>query len=362
MNRLSVQHFDACIAELSRNAPQMAFASVPTGICAFWAESLGWPEWLREGTAFAGATKLPRRIMMVDDLRITANLIENVGEARLVEMIFEWRRFSGDTQVLAAPDLEAALRFLSGNVDRANPPLAIRLEQIGDAARLSVSIDDRIGPFANLYEQVVLAVMFLVVRSFVGLKDNGRGILGKVTIGTLQSSATMAQRVPCQVVQAKETPFMLIPRDALALPNPGFRQQIWDEIRGHHTRAPRPGEGSPLAVEAVESALASSLGEDRRVLQFPEVAHSLNRSERSLARDLAKAGLSYRALVDRVRMSMAQELLLNGGLSVIEVAGRLGYSDDSAFVRSFRRHFGLSPARWRRTAQAAPPGTRDFAA
>jgi AraC-like DNA-binding protein len=98
------------------------------------------------------------------------------------------------------------------------------------------------------------------------------------------------------------------------------------------------------------------------VLQFAEVARSLNRSERSLARDLAKAGLSYRALVDRVRMSMAQELLLNGGLSVIEVAGRLGYSDDSAFVRSFRRHFGLSPARWRRIAQKATPGTRDFAA
>ena len=101
-------------------------------------------------------------------------------------------------------------------------------------------------------------------------------------------------------------------------------------------------------------ALPDSLIDHGRVLQFAEVARSLGRSERTLARNLAKAGISYRALVDRVRMELAQ-FLLNGGLSVQEVGDRLGYSDVSAFVRYFRRQIGTSPARWRRSASLYRP-------
>ncbi|MEQ8411210.1 MAG: AraC family transcriptional regulator [Erythrobacter sp.] len=339
--------FDVCIAALARSDPFMAFANVPTGICSFWAESLGWPEWLAEGTAFAGARKLPSRIRLVDDLRIVGNLIEKVGEDRLVEMIFDWDRFPGDVAVLSAPDLEAALVYLLSNVERANPPIKLHFKKSGRDARLSWAIDPRIKPFGRIYEQVVMAVLFRVVRSFVGLKDDKRDALREVTLGPACSPEIFARLVPCRVVQAPGDPYMMLTGDALAIANPGFNPAMWDEILTRNARGPGEREGRPIpAVEAVEAALAIALRDHGRVLQFAEIARSLDRSERTLARDLAKAGVTYRKLIDRVRMTMAQDLLLGGGLTVTEAASRLGYSDDSSFVRSFRRHFGISPARW----------------
>lgn len=49
-----------------------------------------------------------------------------------------------------------------------------------------------------------------------------------------------------------------------------------------------------------------------------------------------------------VRVEQAAELLRVEGLSVGEVAHRLGYGSDVAFSRAFRRVTGVSPAAWRR--------------
>jgi AraC-like DNA-binding protein len=354
MNDCSAE-FDVCVAALARSDPFMAFAKVPTGICSFWAESLGWPEWLAEGTAFAGACKLPSHISLVEDLRITANLIEKVGEERLVEMIFEWDRFPGDVAVLSAPDLEAALVFLLNNVERANPPIKLHIQKVDRDVRLSWAIDARIEPFGRIYELVVMAILFRVVRSFVGLRHNEREALREIILGAACSPEIIAGLVPCRVVQAPGDPYLMLTGDALAIANPGFNPAMWDEILTRNARVPGKREGHSIpAVEAVETALAIALRDHGRVLQFGEIARSLDRSERTLARDLAKAGMTYRKLIDRVRMSMAQDLLLGGGLSVTEAASRLGYSDDSSFVRSFRRHFGVSPARWCRGERLAP--------
>lgn len=58
-----------------------------------------------------------------------------------------------------------------------------------------------------------------------------------------------------------------------------------------------------------------------------------------------------------VRVEQAAELLRDDGLSIGEVAHRLGYGSDVAFSRAFRRVTGVSPAAWRRggaTTAAAP--------
>ena len=52
----------------------------------------------------------------------------------------------------------------------------------------------------------------------------------------------------------------------------------------------------------------------------------------------------------RRRLTCAQELLAERGLSVAEVARRVGYDDPLQFSAIFRRHYGVSPRRWRRGA------------
>lgn len=83
-----------------------------------------------------------------------------------------------------------------------------------------------------------------------------------------------------------------------------------------------------------------------------EVAAALHLSERTLRRHLDDEGTSYRAVVDQTREHLAEELLLTAGLSVEQVAERIGYAEASSFVHAFRRWKGLSPGRWAQAARA----------
>ena len=46
-------------------------------------------------------------------------------------------------------------------------------------------------------------------------------------------------------------------------------------------------------------------------------------------------------------MKRAAELLRAGGMSVREIAGRVGYRQPAQFAKAFRRHYGCSPSEYR---------------
>lgn len=71
---------------------------------------------------------------------------------------------------------------------------------------------------------------------------------------------------------------------------------------------------------------------------MPTVAADLFLSTRTLRRRLELEGTSFRELVDEVRQA-----LLAGGLSVSQIAHRLGYGSGSAFVHAYERWRGVTP-------------------
>ncbi len=95
----------------------------------------------------------------------------------------------------------------------------------------------------------------------------------------------------------------------------------------------------------VRSQLLSSPGD---MPGLDEVATSLHLHSRTLRRRLTEEGTSFRALTNEVRAALATELLGQVGLSVEEVAHRLGYAETAAFNHAFTRWFGLAPADYRR--------------
>lgn len=108
--------------------------------------------------------------------------------------------------------------------------------------------------------------------------------------------------------------------------------------------------------EDVRRRLSGMLG--RGATRQETVAHSFGISSRTLHRRLAAIGSSFRSLLDGVRCDMARRLLEDTGLPVGEVALVLDYSEVSAFSRSFKRHFGCSPAAWRLQHRATAIGRR----
>ncbi|MDE0004220.1 MAG: AraC family transcriptional regulator [Rhodospirillaceae bacterium] len=78
-----------------------------------------------------------------------------------------------------------------------------------------------------------------------------------------------------------------------------------------------------------------------------DIARSICVSGRTLRRRLQASGTTYRNIVTEVRMTLAAEYLRNTGLSMSEIAFFLGYSDVTAFHRSFRKYFGMTPVTYR---------------
>lgn len=91
-----------------------------------------------------------------------------------------------------------------------------------------------------------------------------------------------------------------------------------------------------------------------RLLQTPgdmadidTVAADLHMASRSLRRRLEQEGTSFRALVDEVRQTLAEELLTTADLKLEEVAQRLGYAEPASLIHAFKRWKGMTPHAYR---------------
>ncbi|WP_161599680.1 AraC family transcriptional regulator [Pseudomonas arsenicoxydans] len=74
-----------------------------------------------------------------------------------------------------------------------------------------------------------------------------------------------------------------------------------------------------------------------------QVAAHVCMHERTLQGHLMAQGLSFSILVDRVRRQRAEEYLAQQGMPIAQIAGLLGYSEQSSFNKACQRWFGIAP-------------------
>ena len=77
------------------------------------------------------------------------------------------------------------------------------------------------------------------------------------------------------------------------------------------------------------------------------LARQMNISLRALQRLAKEHGLQIRQLLENARTERARQLLVDPTLGVEAIAAQLGYSDDRAFRRAFKRWTGRTPAEFR---------------
>ncbi|MFD4023165.1 AraC family transcriptional regulator [Streptomyces sp. NPDC058576] len=117
----------------------------------------------------------------------------------------------------------------------------------------------------------------------------------------------------------------------------------------------RRAYGTTVA-EQVRRALVRALGDSPRLPELGETAARLAVSPATLRRRLAADGTSYKELKDTVRRDAAIVGLAEGDEPIAELAARLGFSEDTAFHRAFRRWTGTTPGAYRLLTHE--PGTR----
>ena len=82
------------------------------------------------------------------------------------------------------------------------------------------------------------------------------------------------------------------------------------------------------------------------------VAQKLGMTERTFQRRLHECGVTYRQLLAEQQRERATRLLAQRKLPISQVAFALGYSEQAAFARAFRRWTGQTPRTYRRNSVA----------
>ncbi|MBA3745878.1 MAG: helix-turn-helix transcriptional regulator [Solirubrobacterales bacterium] len=95
------------------------------------------------------------------------------------------------------------------------------------------------------------------------------------------------------------------------------------------------------AVAIVEAEYGSDLSLD-------DIARRVASSRRQLQRSYAEIGkTTFREHLTGIRMERAADLLTARGMTVREIAHRVGYRQPAQFAKAFRRHHGLAPSAFR---------------
>mgnify|MGYP001573086771 FL=1 len=103
-------------------------------------------------------------------------------------------------------------------------------------------------------------------------------------------------------------------------------------------------QGSDLE-QALRARLRASLPQGDA--EAAGAAKAVGLSARTLHRRLQELGTTWREVLDRFREAEAERLLA-GDTALAELALKLGFSDQTAWNRAFRRWKGVSPTEWRK--------------
>jgi AraC-like DNA-binding protein len=109
-------------------------------------------------------------------------------------------------------------------------------------------------------------------------------------------------------------------------------------------------EGS--LAQRIEAAIVTRLSSGPPSLG--QIAQAMQLAPRALQRQLAAHQLRLSELVDKARFGLATRLLATSDYSLAEITYLVGFSEESAFIRAFRRLLGCTPLDYRRSIRARP--------
>ena len=124
--------------------------------------------------------------------------------------------------------------------------------------------------------------------------------------------------------------------------------ELFVEVFGENLNSSESVEKSPDARARLEKFLRQAPASELLELSFSELARLTRCTSRHLSRIFVElTGASYRDKRAELRLILARELLATSNCKIVEVALQSGYRSLSLFNKMFRRHFGISPGRWR---------------
>jgi AraC-like DNA-binding protein len=231
----------------------------------------------------------------------------------------------------------------------------IAMDDRGDDCALLFQSDRRRGPHGQLNDIWELyfnlhRLEFLVGGLLGGVRGQVRGAIC-LPVGT---GALLFDR-PLAYDMAEMA--LLIPQRHLDRAVVAKGDQVTAFFQRDLTTALGAGPVRPEMKALVAGLLRDDLLRDRSsAAHLGDVAARLGCSVATIRRRLAAEGSGFREISGEVHDELAKKWLAERLLPIVEIAERLGYSDEFAFRRSFRAHNGYSPSAFRRESALMASG------
>lgn len=140
------------------------------------------------------------------------------------------------------------------------------------------------------------------------------------------------------------------PLHYLSLPmprrDPTLRVLLDRQARALLRALPESSDDNSSTDRQLQQVLLKLLSDGEPTLA--RAARAMHMSPRTLQRRLARHQLSWQQWLDRTREQLAGQYLADPSLTLTDIALLLGFSEQSAFTRAYRRWTGKSPGRERR--------------
>jgi AraC-like DNA-binding protein len=144
---------------------------------------------------------------------------------------------------------------------------------------------------------------------------------------------------------------ILIPKNCFSLPLVGTDRHLHGLLVGYAEQALQLQPGvDAIPRHKVERAIAPLLPHGKA--KAPTVARELGLSSRSLARWLAREGLTFSGVLDQYRARLLKSYLAHEDLSISQIAWLLGFQDGAALANASRRWFDQTPRQLRAESQS----------
>ncbi|WP_284313156.1 helix-turn-helix domain-containing protein [Labrys miyagiensis] len=267
------------------------------------------------GRIAAAAAKITGR----EDIGLLTAALVEPGDLGLVGLL-----------VLEGPDVKTSLLNLVRFLHFHDRPAVISLSVYKENVHLRYQIRNPNFPGANIIHDCSVGIAYRLMKVLCGPQWAPNRIL-------------LSRRVP-----TNPTPYyryfgsMLefnAPEDAVVFATSDLARQV--RPPGSHNE---PFDARDLREQLIQK-MSAMLGFG--AITGTRLAAEFNVSRRTLDRKLSLIGTSCVELLDQVRLSRAQRLLAAGDAPLSDIAFALGYSEQSAFTRFFKRTTGLSPRKWR---------------
>jgi AraC-like DNA-binding protein len=244
---------------------------------------------------------------------------------------------------ITCPNLRRALLRADRFYSLISDEFSIRLDERGDEARLIIRHDNRLG----LDNRGFIESLFVFWLRWASWLIDREILPEHIHLGFSPPdyAGEYYQLFPCDHFFDAEGHYLTMASRYLDVPVVRQAGDLVDFLNNAPECLMLRYRSEDSLSAQVRKILKSSLNPEGTSLE--DVAASLVTSPQSLRRKLREEGNGFQELKDSVRRQAASQLLLHSGLSVNDIAARLGFSEASAFHRAFRKWTGFTPGQYR---------------